>query len=225
MKNQINCSEKQEEIKILCCEAKSIKLTKMKYYRTARKLFALVGIKPDQFHFPFNGIYLVINLMGSIGLISGWIFIFYVADSVEEYMNSFYALIVGCSIGASYTNTIFNMKKLFKFFDDSDSLLDDGKYSSIVPKFSDENFKQFKQRITWLVSSLLESICGESRAKHEMQLHKTNDLVEVLTEVMYFVTVIVLPSALTLPKTIASFYAYFTTDAGSDAFELTLPVW
>lgn len=71
----------------------------------------------------------------------------------------------------------------------------------------------------------LDFICGEDRAKKERQLKKTNDLNEVLSKVMYFVTVIVVTLALTLPKTIASFYAYLTTDSGNEAFELILPVW
>lgn len=50
----------------------------------------------------------------------------------------------------------------------------------------------------------LDSLCGENRAKQEEQLNKTNDLIEVLTKVIYFVMVIGLPLAVVLPKTFTS---------------------
>lgn len=104
-----------------------IKLANMKHFETVRIHFALVGIEPSQFHFPFNKKYLVINLIDSIYLVLVWTFVFYVSDSVEEYMNSFYALIITCSIFVSYSTTIFNMSKLLEFFDDCEAFHDDGK--------------------------------------------------------------------------------------------------
>lgn len=35
----------------------------------------------------------------------------------------------------------------------------------------------------------------------------------------------VIPVIIMLPKFISSLYTYFATDLGSDAFELTFPIW
>lgn len=92
-----------------------------KVFQTNRKCFALMGIVQNECHnryYPFSEKYLMITLMFVTGFISTWTFVFHVANSTKEYMNSFYALILGCSIFTSYTITILNVKKLFYFYDD-----------------------------------------------------------------------------------------------------------
>lgn len=59
-----------------------------------------------------------------------------------------------------------------------------------------------------------------------MEIHiKTNQLVEKLTEILFlFITRVSVPGFV-LPKVFASFFVYFTTDVGNDAFDLPLPMW
>lgn len=59
-----------------------------------------------------------------------------------------------------------------------------------------------------------------------MEIHtKTNLLVDKITKIMFFfITWLSVPSFI-LPKFFGSFFIYFTTDIGSDAFELPLPMW
>lgn len=54
---------------------------------------------------------------------------------------------------------------------------------------------------------------------------ETNQLVEKFTKIMYIVIVYMTMPCILLPKSIHSFYIYFTTDLGADAFELAFPMW
>lgn len=54
---------------------------------------------------------------------------------------------------------------------------------------------------------------------------KTDKLVEKLTKIMYFLLTRVSAPSFVLPKFFASFFLYFTTDTGNNAFELPLPMW
>lgn len=54
---------------------------------------------------------------------------------------------------------------------------------------------------------------------------KTNNLSEKLSKIIYFLMVKVSVPGFVLPKAILSFFIYCTTDAGSDAFELSIPTW
>lgn len=59
-----------------------------------------------------------------------------------------------------------------------------------------------------------------------MEMHsKTNQLVEQLTEILFlFLTRVAAPGFI-MPKFLTSFFIYFTTDDGNEAFELPLPMW
>lgn len=48
---------------------------------------------------------------------------------------------------------------------------------------------------------------------------------EIGSEIVDFVIAKCIPVAFMLPKPILSYFKYFTTDAGPDAFELTFPLW
>lgn len=56
-------------------------------------------------------------------------------------------------------------------------------------------------------------------------LRKTIQHVEKLSGMVYFVAVKLGVPGITLPKAIASYFIYFTTDSGRDAFELPYPMW
>ena len=60
-----------------------------------------------------------------------------------------------------------------------------------------------------------------SKVMHE----EANDFVEKLSEIICFIMIKLGVPTFILPKVIYSFFVYFTTDAGGDAFELPYPVW
>lgn len=101
----------------------------MKHFRIVQKLFGLVGIEPDEFQLAFNKKYLMFNLVSGLTLISVSIYMLYDDESVGEYIDSFYLLIISFFIFVSYTITVFNKRELFNFFDGFETFFDDGKQS------------------------------------------------------------------------------------------------
>ena len=54
---------------------------------------------------------------------------------------------------------------------------------------------------------------------------KTNRQIELISKIAHFIMVKLSVPGFVLPKAFVSFFKYFTTDLGRDAFELSLPVW
>ena len=58
-----------------------------------------------------------------------------------------------------------------------------------------------------------------------MMYKKTNQLVEKWCKIAYLIIVKMVGPSCVLPKAMVCFFMYFTTDLGSDAFELPIPAW
>lgn len=54
---------------------------------------------------------------------------------------------------------------------------------------------------------------------------KANQLAETWSKMIDFAIVHVSVPTIIFPKAIVSFFIYYTTEAGPDAFELPIPVW
>lgn len=54
---------------------------------------------------------------------------------------------------------------------------------------------------------------------------KTNKTAEKLCKIIYFICAKVSIPGSVLPKALACFFIYFTTDLGNEAFELPMPLW
>lgn len=54
---------------------------------------------------------------------------------------------------------------------------------------------------------------------------KANDLGEKFSKIIFFVAIQCSVPALILPKAVVSYFIYFTTDSGGDAFDLQFPIW
>lgn len=66
---------------------------------------------------------------------------------------------------------------------------------------------------------------GLKTPKSKQICEQTHQLVEKYTEIGLFLIRIVITPCFVLPKAIVSFFAYFTTDLGSDAFKLPAAMW
>lgn len=53
----------------------------------------------------------------------------------------------------------------------------------------------------------------------------TNQIVEKCSEIGAFAMIYVVIPCFILPKAIYSFFIYFTTDLGNDAFDLPIAIW
>lgn len=56
-------------------------------------------------------------------------------------------------------------------------------------------------------------------------IQRTIQRVEKISEIIYFVAINFGVPGVILPKALKSFFTYFTTDSGSDAFELPYVMW
>ena len=54
---------------------------------------------------------------------------------------------------------------------------------------------------------------------------KTDRLVEKISKIIEILIVYVSPPSFVLPNAVYSYFVYFTTDLGPDAFELPFPTW
>lgn len=54
---------------------------------------------------------------------------------------------------------------------------------------------------------------------------KTNRQIEVVSKITHFVMVKISAPLFVLPKALLCYFLYFTTDLGSNAFELSIPTW
>lgn len=96
---------------------------KMKFLRVVRKRFGLIGFSPKLKL--LNHMTLSILGVGFFGVGLQWIFLFYEANSSQEYMESTYFAISFSCVVLSAANTIFTRQKLFAFFKSADALFNE----------------------------------------------------------------------------------------------------
>lgn len=93
----------------------------MKPFQTIQMNLAKLGViasnKNEYQHYPFNKQHLKITIFASLDLISDFIYAIHVADSLKEYMDSFFILVATGGVFISYTTITFGMTKLFDFLD------------------------------------------------------------------------------------------------------------
>lgn len=71
----------------------------------------------------------------------------------------------------------------------------------------------------------MTTVIGLENPPSKAICEKTNELVENLSKVVIFACKYGLGPCIVTPKVIVSFFMYFTTDAGNDAFDLPIPMW
>lgn len=103
----------------------------MKLFHTIQNSFASVGFirnnKREFFHYPLNKKHLTVQATFILSLISLYTFAFHVANSLNEYMDSFYLMTTISAIFISYTILIYTMDDLFSFIDGCEQLCNDSK--------------------------------------------------------------------------------------------------
>lgn len=82
-----------------------------------------------------------------------------------------------------------------------------------------------KLELNIIIYSAPTNISGMEYPTPEALFQETNQLVEKWSEIMCFLATIVIPTFVCFSMVMLSFFFYFTTDLGSDAFELPVPMW
>ena len=73
----------------------------------------------------------------------------------------------------------------------------------------------------WFFLLFLGTKCPVSKVFYS----RANKQMEIWSKIVYFFNAKCVPILYMLPRPILSFFIYFTTDLGNDAFELTFPIW
>lgn len=66
---------------------------------------------------------------------------------------------------------------------------------------------------------------GAENPKSTKMYENNVHLVEKVSEIIYFIAINIGVPGFLLPKLIVSYFVYFTTDSGRDAFELPFDMW
>lgn len=97
----------------------------MRVLQAVQKSFDRMGFSPKQER--FNHLALGILVTNITGTSLQWIFLFRVANSSQEYMESVYFVTATTCIDLSFAHTIFITKKLFSLIDTIDELFNERK--------------------------------------------------------------------------------------------------
>lgn len=163
---------------------------------------------------PFNRQTFGIAIASVLVVILLWIFLLCEADSSQEYIESIFVINACTNIFISFASMILIADKLFAYFDGIDELLDESKY----------NIFTTKKLLSRIVISKYIKIGLKISASKETY-HKTNQLVEKICEIAFFALKYVGGAFFIVPKVAVSYFKYFTTDLGNDAFYLPIPIW
>lgn len=105
-------------------------IPKMKLYYTIQQNFASVGFvqdhNGDHCHYALSRKHLAVQSILLLCIISMCAFAIHVADTLNEYVDTFYLMTVTSAIFTSYTATIFQTKNLLDFISTSQKLINDG---------------------------------------------------------------------------------------------------
>lgn len=192
----------------------------MALFKTIKIHLATCLYFPNETHI-FNVKRLLATIAAFLVVVLYFAFLFYEADTVTEYVSSAYMTVATLGIFMSLIDTTFKTKTIFALIDnDLRKICRKSSYRSMgAPCFySCRSNRNSRMKTSDLFSEL---ICTASKPLYM----KTHRIVEKFSKIMKFVIVDVTVPGFIIPKAIFSFYVYFTTDLGADAFELPVPTW
>lgn len=186
----------------------------MKIFQEVQKNLAVLGLIPNQrqhkhWHLDWRAIFGVIKCLADIITIA--VYVFTRAESIEEYMDSIFVLSVLISITMSYISVIFRSDILFKMIETAEN-------ESSFSKCCDLTFVQVFINTQFLLGV-------NNNPSLQPMYDKFNRIIEKSCEIIYLAATYVVVPGFVLPKVIVSYHTYFTTDAGSAAFELPFVAW
>lgn len=91
-----------------------------------------------------------------------------------------------------------------------------------IDAFIHSNFETFECHVINSKHLKLEIEISQASATI---LEETNEFVEKWTKIGVIATSYVAVPCIVAPKVLISFYVYFMTDSGNDAFDLPVPMW
>lgn len=192
----------------------------MKLFQVVRKNYAILGIHPS--HQSNQGLSFNTKELFGFFLIGGLIssqamYISYVANGFTEYMNCVCAISATMVVFVCFATIVIRKAKLFKMVDYIERLIDTSKAI-------------FNSFILWLsnLNAILNSgsfALGSKYPKSRKLFRKMSRQIDRLSEIVFTLLVKIGLQLIILTICAVSFASYFGTDAGSDAFQLSFPMW
>lgn len=200
----------------------------MKIFQVLKKNLAVFGFIPNQQqnnHWKLNVRQKVSLIWHFITLFSYIVFILVDASGIEDNVSAISASTLGTAVFMSFISIIYKNDEIFNVIEnfEYELLLRESCLILIrsrkIDHVATDNFFLLHFHCPLVLAG--SSIDAKSCEMYE----KTVRFVEKLSETMYVVMIKLLLPTLLLPKAILSYFIYFTTDAGSAAFQLPLPTW
>lgn len=172
----------------------------MQTLQEVQRNIKMLGFSPNRRPFNKRILSILVSLCSVSVLI--WLYPILEADSAQKYMESIYVVIVLTGVLLSFVSIILAKTTMFSLIRSLDEFWNQSQLNFDHPSL--------KKPEPHDVKSILKN---------------TNEFVEKWSRIGLFVFKYMLgPSGIGL-KIVVSFYTYFSTDAGNDAFDLPFPMW
>lgn len=181
----------------------------MKIFQAARKYFAIVGISSQNVVQKLNTKSLPTFIIFGQALISNYVFLLHEAQSFREFTDSFYAAATVTLGAMSHLVAVWKMAETFKFIENCEKIIGKSEFETII------GIQKLMNRC----------VLGLENASSKPIYEEIIQKIEKLCEGLNFIIIYISTPCVMFPKCLISFFAYFTTDLGSEAFELPFSVW
>lgn len=191
----------------------------MKVFQAIQRHYATLGIsrspnQPNQKYLFNKRIFFGFGLFGYF-ILSQFVYIFCVASGLMEYVVCISATSASIIQFVCFAAIVYRKSILFECFNKTEELIDTSPNQFLLIAF---------RWINWNVK-LFVFILGCKYPQSEAFFMKANRQVERLTEIIFIGIVKIALQLIMLSKAFICFGIYFTTDSGSDSFDLPFPMW
>lgn len=190
--------------------------TRMKILQTIRHDLALIGYSANQH--PYNIQQLEHGFKSTLAAAMQCVYLFFIAETSKEFIDSTFMATVAILVLISFVSTAQKTTIIFNFIDEVEKIANNSEFrinfcsNSICPIIVEDNSQFIK-------------ITGLHHPKSKKMYEKTNRLAEKCSKIICFLIMKMSIPGFVLPKAIFSYFRYFTTDAGPNAFELPILAW
>lgn len=156
-----------------------------------------------------------------INLISLGLYLFDGADTFEEYINTIFFLSLQFICFLAVTYCMWNTNKVFKILNDFENII--GTSKKLKQSKSNQFFVCYHD--SWIRQSIFFSFVGIVNIFSKTIYDGTEKKLPICFKIFNIGAIKAMPICIMMPTFIVSYFKYFTTDLGKDAFALPAQLW